>query len=294
MADRQALFTDLDGTLYNWVDFFAPSFRAMVHVLARETSLDEDRIMESFRRVYVTHGTLEYSYSVQELDIWKDLNWPADRVMKDAVRKARGAFRRVRDKHLQLFPHVKETLSWAREEKILVFAYTNAPRYHAHKRLRKLHLDRMVDCLVFFRDIGVPVHAPEDVLAKKEEPPSDIKCEEHFTLAERKPDPTPIHRLLVKYELDPKATFMVGDSLEHDVLLAQTAGIVDVWASYGNLAAKKENLVTIQRISTLTEEEGERNRALRIHVKPTHTIDDFSELKSIIGSRMPRQLTFPS
>jgi FMN phosphatase YigB (HAD superfamily) len=293
MVSCRALFTDLDGTLYNWIDYFAPSFRAMVHVLARETSLDEDTIIESFRRVYVERGTLEYSYSVQELDIWEDLNWPLERIMNDAVRKARGAFNRVRHKHLSLFPDVKETLKWAREERVRIFAYTSAPRHHAHKRLRKLYLDRLVDCLVFFRDCGVPGHAPQDVLDKKDKPPSYIECEEQFTLSQQKPDPTPLRILQSKYELDANATFMVGDSLEHDVLLAQKAGIIDIWARYGHVSAKKENIETIQRISTFSEEEKQRYRILRQSVEPTYTIDGFGELRSIIGSVMPHQLALP-
>jgi phosphoglycolate phosphatase-like HAD superfamily hydrolase len=261
----------------------------MVHVLARETSLDEDSITESFRRVYRKHGALEYSYSVQELDIWTSLGWPPEKVMNEAVRKARGAFRRVRDKHLHLFPHVKETLQWAKGEGILVFAYTDAPGYQAHKRLRKLYIERSIDYLVLFRDFGVPDSAPEDVLAKRGLPPSHIK-EERFILPERKPDPAPLLRLMEKYDLDPNNTYVVGDSLELDVLLAQKAGVVDIWARYGKSSAEPKNIQTIQRISTYTEEEAERYRQLRESVKPTHIIDGFSEIETIIGSRQPKQL----
>jgi len=65
----------------------------MVYVLQRETNLEKETIIESFRRVYTKYGTLEYPFSIQELDIWDSLCWPPERILNVAVKNARGAFR---------------------------------------------------------------------------------------------------------------------------------------------------------------------------------------------------------
>lgn len=49
---RPILITDLDNTLYNWVDYFAPSFRGMVHAISREMNLDEEKIYSGFKEVF--------------------------------------------------------------------------------------------------------------------------------------------------------------------------------------------------------------------------------------------------
>ena len=142
---KLALISDLDGTLYNWVDFYAPSFRAMVHVLGRITKLDEKRIMESFRQVYLKHKSVEYAFAIQELDIWESLKWTNEEIMENAVKPARVAFGMARSKNLRLFPHVKETLQWAKTEGLLVIAYSNSPRIQAEMRLKYLHIGRFFD-----------------------------------------------------------------------------------------------------------------------------------------------------
>ena len=68
-ANTKVLITDLDNTIYNWVDFFAPSFRAMLGEMVHLTSLDEDTLISSFQRVYQRHGTSEYSFAIEELDL---------------------------------------------------------------------------------------------------------------------------------------------------------------------------------------------------------------------------------
>src|ERR1022692_1642040 len=63
------LLTDLDNTVYDWVDFFAPSVRGMIHVLAREIPCEEALLFDEFKLVYSRVGSLEYAFSVQELPI---------------------------------------------------------------------------------------------------------------------------------------------------------------------------------------------------------------------------------
>src|SRR5689334_10800455 len=115
MSDRIALITDLDGTIYDWADFFVPSFRLMIESLVNSTGLDEDTIIEAFRRVYLKHKTVEYPFDIEELDIWSSIGWSTEEIHERGVRPAQEAFEVARVKNLHLYPHVMETLQWAKE-----------------------------------------------------------------------------------------------------------------------------------------------------------------------------------
>lgn len=290
MNTKKALFTDLDDTLYSWIDSFAPSFRAMVHVLNKKTQIDEDKLIESFRKVYSKRKTLDYSFVIQELDIWEELGWSKEKVLSDAVKDARGAVRRVRSHHFTLYDEVRDTLKWLKNENVFVIAYTNAPGYIAQRRLKKLQVDSYIDCLAYFYDYEVPTDVPDDVQDAIESGKirSSIKCIERFDNL-KKPDPQPILWLIEKHHLDATKTFLIGDSIENDIYMAQQAGIIDIWARYGTANHNPKDIETIKKISTISAEQRKRNLELREITKPRFTVDNFAEIKAIIGSN---QLSF--
>jgi len=286
MEPRKALFTDLDDTMYSWVGFFAPSFRAMIHVTQKVTKIDEETLYDSFKKVYKRHNSLEYSFVIQELDIWEKLGWNTQRVLEEVVKPARGAVRRVRKKHYALFSGVRDTLKWLRNQNIQVFAITNAPGYIAHKRLRVLQVDTYIDCLVFFKDYYVPQDVPDDVRKKVDKEKSSVKLVREFDISEAKPDPKALRKLIAEFNLDIKKTYLIGDSLENDIYLAQKAGIIDIWAKYGKENLLQKDLETIGKISTFSEEEKNENIILRQSIKPTFTVNSFDEIRSIIGDQL--------
>jgi phosphoglycolate phosphatase len=287
MANRKALFTDLDDTLYSWIDFFAPSVRAMVHQLKGITNLNEEMIFESFRKVYQNRQTLEYSFVLQELDLWEKLGWSKEKTLQDVVNPVRGVFRTVRNHHFKLFPGVRETLAWLKTEDIFVCAYTNAPGYHAERRLRSLNIDRYIDCLAYFIDSEIPddLHLPLDVqkLKNKDKRKSYIKDVKRFTA--KKPNPSPLIKLIEEFDINLSKCYLIGDSIEKDVYLAQQAGVKDIWAQYGAINHKPIDIETIRKISTYSDDEMQRNKIIRELVKPAFVVDNFAELKQIIGSR---------
>ncbi|MBK9924175.1 MAG: HAD family hydrolase [Anaerolineales bacterium] len=290
MNTKKALFTDLDDTLYSWIDSFAPSFRAMVHVLHKKTQIEEEKLIESFRKVYNKRKTLDYSFVIQELDIWEELGWSKEKVISDAVKDARGAVSRVRSHHFALYNGVRDTLKWLKSENVFVIAYTNSPGYIAERRLKKLQIDTYIDCLAFFYDYEIPKDVPSDVqeARKSGKPKSSIRCKERFDNL-KKPDPRPIYSLIEKHHLDAAKTYLIGDSIENDVYMAQQAGIFDIWAQYGTINHNPKDIETIKRISTISEQDRKRNLELREMTKPKFTVSNFAEIKDIIGSN---QLSF--
>ncbi len=106
------LLADLDNTLYDWMAYFVPAFRAMVVYLSKETGIDVDTLMADFATVFRRHGSVEYSFAIEELETLARLHpelTPIERVNKywDAV----VSFQRLRRQKLRPYPGVQEMLS---------------------------------------------------------------------------------------------------------------------------------------------------------------------------------------
>jgi FMN phosphatase YigB (HAD superfamily) len=282
------LITDLDNTLYDWVEAYIPAFRAMVHVLAKITNLDEDAITESFKRVYSHHGSLEYPYCVEELDVLKQFDLPKEEFQRQFVWPARRAFRTTRKHRLKLYPHVKNTLRRLKNDKIIIVALTDSPLYPAGKRLRDLGIDKYFDCLISRTNLPMPDYAP-DRIRKNSGVPTAGHVPIVQTLEPHQLKPTlhsfDIVRSFFRYH--PESTYFVGDSLWKDVSLAQKIGINDIWARYG-AHNNENNLKTLRRITHWSPEEELEYRTAKEKIKPTYEIDDFSEVEEIVE---PRQMS---
>ncbi len=143
------LLTDLDNTLYDWVAFFAPSFRAMVHALARELTVEEDVLYADFKDVYMRVGTLEFQHAVQNLKLVEGVT-PLR--LSRLVHIATVAFARARKRNLLPYPGVAETLNHFKTCHTSIIGVTNAPLGRGVGRLKHLGLWRYFDGLVGWSD----------------------------------------------------------------------------------------------------------------------------------------------
>ena len=71
MARIRAIVTDLDNTLYPWVDYIVPSVEAMVDSLVATTGLPRVRIVQSLKAVYSKYESNEYPFAIQESELFK-------------------------------------------------------------------------------------------------------------------------------------------------------------------------------------------------------------------------------
>ncbi len=265
MKKYPVLITDLDNTLYNWVDYFAPCFRAMVHFLSKETETEKETIVEDFRRVYKEHENIEFSFSVQELQTLKKL--PSKKI-DEAVKGARAVFVRTGRKYLSPYNGVRETLLWAYKGGVKIFCCTNAPINLAQFRLRQLHLSRY-----FSGFVGrLP---PSNTLSRS-------KNKIYYPLEPQllKPSIFGYKAILESFGNSTLDVYVVGDSYEKDLIPALSIGAKGIFARYGR-ECNQNNIDTIRKIST---KGGNQKRDLdelefdeRIII-----IDSFSEILNII------------
>jgi FMN phosphatase YigB (HAD superfamily) len=275
---------DLDNTLYDWVSYFVPAFRAMVEVLVGEYSADEAELLASLQRVHSARGTTEYAFALSELDV---LHGMEESVAASGERShpAIAAFRREALRRLRTYADVPHVLEALREDGRVLVAYTDAMATYADSRLEQLGLAGYFEELVATEDHAIPDTA-SDFLAWL--PPARFRrraVPRHRSLgqSERKPCPVPLLRLLEEHDIEPHETVFVGDSLTRDIPLAQTAGVHDVFAAYGRSydPALWEQLVAVTH---WTQEDVAREQVLAAHRRqPTSVIHHFGELPGLIA-----------
>jgi phosphoglycolate phosphatase len=274
-----AILTDLDNTIYNWVDYFAPCFRAMVHAISANTGMEESIIVGQFQKVFARYGSVEYPFSVQRLEMCQAMSQDRVNVLAQA---ARVAFGQTRRKRLVPYPGVRETLMWAKANDIAVIAVSNAPWYLGWRRLWRLGLKGLFAGIAAAPGFQIE---DDDLIAET----ARLK-QSGFTPAlkwetpedELKPNPNMYRTVMQALELDAPRTWIIGDSLAKDIGPALAVGAVGIWARYG-ATYDARNFQTLLAITHWSEE---KIRAVyEEEVVPTFVVDSFSELMRIIPGR---------
>lgn len=272
MAVR-VLVTDLDNTLFDWVEIWYRSFTALLDGLAWESGVPRDTLVDEARVVHQRHGTSEYAFLIQELPSLVRLH-PGE----DLARRYAGAitaFKEARAATLRLYPGVRETLCTLRARGCMLVGYTESLAYYTGYRVRKLALDGLLDHLYSPADHALPRGLTPDQLRRH--PPEYYRFSHtrHHELpaGTHKPDARVLLRILADVGAELGDALYVGDSLMKDVAMAQDAGVTDVHAAYG-AAHHSEAYALLRRVTHWTDEDVARERALleRGEIVPSHVL----------------------
>lgn len=278
--------TDLDDTIYDWLGFYVPSFQAMLLEVERISGMSKETLIPAFRKVHQRHGTTEYAFSIEELDVLSPVETPQDlHVRLERFAPAIRAFRDARRELLHPHPGVPETLEALKSRGVPVVAYSDSMIEYVSRRLRQLDVDRLFTAIYAPKDHGIPAAFPENMVRRVSL--KDVRARtEHrpFPRGRRKPDPEILKAIArdLGYPID--RTVYVGDSLSRDVKMAQRAGAIDVWARYGAHEAGEE-LEFLKSISYWREEDMKAAEgAVAVDGQPTpcFTIDGFSQVLEIV------------
>jgi FMN phosphatase YigB (HAD superfamily) len=280
------VITDLDNTIYNWVDFYVPSFNAMVGELARLTKIDEESLKQSFKRVHQKHRTSEYAFSIEELDILAHLNrnlTTGEILAKYA--SAVQAFRRVRSMTLRLYEGVEETFEQIRSNGRRIVGHTDAMMFYAISRIKQLNIEHLFDGIVAPRDHGLPEGVrPEDVRSSSDSSKYEttIPVKDELEPNAVKPDAKVLNKILSDFGVLPFEALYVGDSLNKDIYMAQLCGVHDVYAQYGRNFNPNHYRELVQ-ITHWSEDDVAREFNLKkLNVVPSFSLSSFSDLLRVI------------
>jgi len=245
----RAVVTDLDNTLYPWVDYVVPSLEAMVASLEATTGLPRIRIVQSLKAVYARHHSNEYPFAIQESELFRP--YRRDFASFDAlvIKPAQRAFQEARRRYLRPYPGVRETLERLRQRGVLLVALTDAPRNAVEMRLKLLELDGQFDAVYTLRGYGLPDHVHPEIRRRDAAGHYRSTKTRVIELPRRaeKPSPAGLKRVLSDFGLAGDEVVYVGDNPRKDMALARACGVLGVWAEYGTYVSEeyRERLAVI-------------------------------------------------
>lgn len=245
----RAVVTDLDNTLYSWVDYIVPSLEAMVASLMATTGRPRIDIVQSLKAVYARRESNEYPFAIQESSLFHPYRKDFDSFDALVVRPAQHAFAEARRRYLLPYPGVRETLEKLRADGLRIIALTDAPRNAVENRIRLLGLEGLFDGLYALEGYALPANVNPEIRRRDEAGHYRLKGTRVVELprAAEKPDPRGLRRILADYELAPAEVLYVGDNVKKDMALAAAVGATGVWAEYGTYVSTeyRERLAVI-------------------------------------------------
>lgn len=275
------VITDFDNTLYDWVEMWYQSFRAMLTGICEISGLSEDVLKPEIRNIFQKHGTTEYSFVIQEIPSLLKLHPGQD--LTQLYAEAIDAYREARDNALGLYPTVMDTLQQLKQIGCRIAVFTESTGFYSRQRIQKLGLDGIVDFLYSPTDHRVPKNIKRSEKRQYSDKYYRLAHTEHRYLREKKRKPAPqfLRRIIKEIKADRTQTLYVGDSLMKDIVMAQEAAVVDVYAKYG-LAQNRSEYELLREVSHWTDADVAREKAIHDQigsVQPTYVLENsFSEL----------------
>ncbi len=245
----RAVVTDLDNTLYPWVDYIVPSLEAMVASLAATTGLPRIRIVQSLKAVYAQHESNEYPFAIQESDLFQpyERDFPSFDAL--VIKPAQRAFKEARRRFLRPYPGVRATLERIRERGAKLIALTDAPRNAVELRLKMLELDGLFDAVYTLKGYDLPENVDPEI--RRRDAAGHYRSAKtqvvELPRSAEKPSPDGLRRVLADFGLAGSEVVYVGDNPKKDMPLAQACGALGVWAEYGTYVSEeyRERLAVI-------------------------------------------------
>jgi phosphoglycolate phosphatase-like HAD superfamily hydrolase len=275
----EVVVTDIDNTLFDWVDVWHQSFAAMLHETVRITGVSRECLIGEIKMVHQRHGTSEYAFVLNELPSVGNA-FQGQSILQHLA-PAIAAFRTARDARLHLYPGVEMSLRKLKELGVKLIGYTESMEPYTVFRLKRLGLDGILDSLFMPKGHDVPADIdPEWFNHHRFFGCSLAHTDKRYTPERHfKPDPAILLSILEELKADPERTVYVGDSLVKDVAMAQRAGVQDAFARYG-AAQNRPEYEILRSVTHWTAEDVEREKRVRLaDVTPTYILKNgFSDL----------------
>jgi putative hydrolase of the HAD superfamily len=203
----KAIVFDLDNTLTDFMKMKSDAIHAAIDgMIDAGLNLPRELVRSRIDAIYQEQG-LEYQRVFDQL-IESELGHIDPKILASGI----VAYRRARESSLVLYPHVQMTLLELTKRGIRLGVVSDAPRAQVWLRLCSLSLQHVFDAVVTFEDTG-----------------------------ERKPSPAPFREVLRRLGVEARASLMIGDWAERDVVGARSLGMKTVFARYGDTFETQES-----------------------------------------------------
>ncbi|MBS1151366.1 MAG: Haloacid dehalogenase domain protein hydrolase [Myxococcaceae bacterium] len=282
--------TDMDNTMYSWVDYIVPAMEALVAAVCQATGFPRIKVVQSLKTVYSKYESNEYPFALQESTIYAEFP-EFGSFDKLIIEPARMAFAEARKKYMKPYKGVISTLEALKERKIPVVALTDAPRNPAEQRAKRMGFDQFLGSLYTLPGFQLPA-SPEgqtlvapDILQKEERGLYRAACDViELPRDYEKPNPRGLLQICQTWSVDPAEVLVIGDSLKKDIGVAREVGAIDCWAEYGTYVSLeyRERLDIISAASVTRRHAASVYESGQLPLKATHVMSSFSQILDVI------------
>ena len=270
---KKVLITDLDDTLYSWIEFFIPAFYAMVHELTKITGLEEAILLKEYKDVHQSKHNVEHPFSTLLLPSIKNMypNMSDIELRNGPLKEAFHMFNRERKQRLKLYPGADEMLASLTRAGVKVIGFTDSFEENGYYRLVRLGVDNyFTKVYVYDRQFntGNTYNTPHKVI--------------HIN--KKKPDQDVLLKICKDEQIDINDAIYMGDSMTKDIYMSYCAGIDSIWIDKDKDDDLYNKLIAISHWTgaDFRTEQEIKNKIEELHVKPTYTISDLSKVTGII------------
>jgi FMN phosphatase YigB (HAD superfamily) len=256
------VITDLDNTLFDWLDTWYRTFSCLLAVLVEESGVPQATLEKEIHSVFQKYGTTEYSFLLQEIPSLRKLH-PDEDLVKN-YNQIMMAYRMQREK-IKLYPTVNETLFALKKIGCRLVAFTESQKNFTMMRMNASGIDRFFDFVFSPPDCISSQGNPDNFIQSKKEF-DDLKHAQHFEIkkGEYKPNPRILSEIIEIIGAQKEKCIYIGDNLMKDIFMAQEAGITDVYARYGQSQDTAAHEL-LRSVNHWTEEHIEREKTIYAH-----------------------------
>lgn len=268
------IITDLDDTLYPWIDFFIPAFYEMVKEISLITGIEEETLLHEYREQHQRVGTVEYPFITLSIpSINKFYAGMGEDEIKIKLNSAFHKFNSVRKHKLKLFDGVAESLQKIFDAGITIIGYTESAEENGFYRLKKLGIDTLFS----------KVYVSE---SQYETQNNLYQSEKTKEVKGKKPNPEVLLEICKTENTETSETLYMGDSLTKDVYMAKKAGIACIQVKcqeYNAELYKKLVAISHWTKNDFIREQSLKEKCQLEAIKPDFVVTNFGDIIDILG-----------
>jgi len=225
--------TDLDDTIWDWLNMWHSSFEPYINRISNEFNIDITTLKEDFKQLHQKYHTTESSFAYKELrSLSADQKNQIEKPGIDNKMSIIHEFNSLKKRNLKLCNGVKETLELLKNKGVLLVGFTESNAFFTKYRLKHLNLDGIFDYI--YAPIGEGVPESVDLFYDKSHWEPDITEFRYLTKGTKKPAPDILEIIIKDCNAEKENTIYIGDKLKKDVFMANEVGVTSIYAKYGD------------------------------------------------------------
>lgn len=247
--------TDLDDTIWNWLDMWHNSFEPYLKRISRQFNIDVSVLKSDFKKIHKKYGSSEMSFIYHDLSCLSQEQKDVFDVSNSNEKSILHEYYSLKKGNLLIFEGVKESLKLLKEKGVLIIGFTESNAFFTKYRIKHLELDGLIDYIYAPIDMGVPKSVYKHYSEEYWEP--EITEIRYLSKEIRKPAPDILEIILRDFKAKKENTIYIGDKLDKDIFMANEADIDSVYAKYGHLI-DSEKYQLLKEVTHWTNEDVER------------------------------------